>query len=466
MCAVYGLHKVSRTHVLLSLSAVIHYLWIYAVISPAAQSFQKQNGNRYVGFSQQDSGLGGSYLQNQLRRSSVSPGSAQSSSLNTETAVSSGYSKGLSSSGYKQTVSQPAQGGYASVRFAQSSSVSKPNWQMSKSNQAKVPKKQSFSLSASIASGSSLSKYSQNRNDLTDISKKRTWPIQQGTPRDSKYLSSSSASVLSPRTSYSFTSASHQSAAQKFPSAAAETAYYGQRGNSPSVKSSSLFSAVAPASQRNPVRMQTSASARARRVSSHRSAKASTPSHLSSPQNGRIGNNPGQTEVGKPYRSKLFPGTGGNAQGSYSRSLPVSNKHSAPVGFQPRSLEKPTNQRLSYKPSYTSTEQIPSSPSSLQASWNSRTSTQGARNLPASGSGGAGTSGQRFAPTRTHSIPQRFGGFAIRRLRDPADQKEESGGKPQQTYMAPSQQTASYKPQVQSVHQASKWKRMRPRQGH
>ncbi len=441
----------------MSLSAAICKLWLYAVVSLAAQSFQRQNGNAYVGLSQPDSGLrrlGGSYLQNQLRQSSVSPGSAWSSSLKTETALSSGYSQGLSTSGHTQSVSQPAQGGYAPVRFVQSSSVSKPNWQINKSNQAtmqNVPKKQFFGLSTAIASGASVSKYSQNQNDLTEYSKKRTWPIQQGTPRASK--------------SYSFNSASHQSAAQKTPSAAETSAYYGQRGHSP-VKSSSLFGAVAPAPQTNSARMQTSASARARRVSSRHSAKASKPSHLSPPQNGRTGNGPVHTEVGNPYRSKLFPVTGGNAQGSYSRSLPASNKQNAPVGFQPRSLERPTNQRLSYKPSYTSTEQIASSTGALQASWNSRTSAQGARNLPASETGGAGTSGQRFAPTRTHSIPKRFGGHAIRRLRDPVDQKEASVRKPQQTNTAPSQQTVSYKPQAQSVHQESKWKRIRPRLGH
>ncbi|XP_056274321.1 uncharacterized protein LOC130196316 [Pseudoliparis swirei] len=42
----------------------------------------------------------------------------------------------------------------------------------------------------------------------------------------------------------------------------------------------------------------------------------------------------------------------------------------------------------------------------------------------------SGTSGQGVAPSTTHQIPQRFGGYAIRRLRGPADQKEVNDGKP------------------------------------
>ncbi|XP_068590397.1 uncharacterized protein [Cebidichthys violaceus] len=54
----------------------------------------------------------------------------------------------------------------------------------------------------------------------------------------------------------------------------------------------------------------------------------------------------------------------------------------------------------------------------------------------------SGTSGQRFAPTRTYKIPQLFGGYAIRRLKEPTDQKEVSVGKPKQAYVAPQQTPA------------------------
>ncbi|XP_037649640.1 probable serine/threonine-protein kinase nek3 [Sebastes umbrosus] len=402
----------------------------------AAQA-QRLNSNTYVGFSHQDGGFGGSYPQNELRQASVSPRSAQSGSFNTETAVSGGYSRGLSSSGYTQHVSQLDKSVYASVGSVQSSSVSKPtNWRkVTLVNAQKMPKKQLFGLSTSIASGSSVSKYNEKR-------------IQQGEPSTSKYLSSSSASLQSPsRESYSFNSASHQSAAQKAPT--------------PST-SSSLFGAGAPPPPHGrPVQTRTSSSALARRVSSRCSSVASKPSTFSSLQNEWIGNDPSQTEAGKPYTSKLFPVNAGNAQGSYKptstshmtssrygQSVPVSDKPSAPAGFQPSRLQTST--------SYTSVEQIPSST-------------------------GTGTSGQRFAPTRTHNIPQRHGGHPIRRLKEP-DQREGSVSKPQQAYVAPlqpyvapqrpatqqayvapKQLAASYKPQAQRVHQETKWKRIRLR---
>ncbi|KAI3358326.1 hypothetical protein L3Q82_014768 [Scortum barcoo] len=380
-----------------------------------AQCFQKQTGNTYVGSNQQDSGLrlGGSYLQNQLRQSGSS-GSAQSSSLSTQTALSSGYSQGLSNSRNTQTVSQLAQSGYPSVRLVQDSLVLKPNWQM-ESNQASiqnVPKKQ-FSLSTAIATGSPV-----KQNNPFDVSKMRTWPVQQGTLRASKYQSSSSASVQTPRKSYSLNSASDQPGALKTLRAAADYS----RGD------------YAP----------------------------SKPSTLSSPLNERAGKGHSQTKVGKPYRSKLFPVTEANAQGSYSQSLQVSGRHIAPARFQPYSLQKPTNWRFSYK--LPSTEQIPSN--SLQTSWNGRTSAQGDGNLLASGSSRAGTSDVQFAPSRTYSIPQHFGGFAIRRLGDPDNQKEAASiRKPHQTYLTPSQQPEPLKPQVQGVYPESKWMRVRPCRG-
>ena len=444
MYAVCGLNKVSRAQrCQCPFSNVIHGLCVNGLVSLAAQSSLRQNSNAYVGFSQQQSGQGGlasNYPQNQLRLAS-----AQSRSFNTDPAASSSrFSQVYSSGSDTNPYSQPAQRGHSSVRLAQSSSLSKPNWRPAKSNHANaqtVPKN-SFGLSTSIASGSSVSKY-KKRNDVTNVSKKRTWPVQQGTAYVSKYVSSSSAAVQTPRS---------LSAAQKTPSAAATSASYGPRSYVP-VKSSSQFSVGAPALQ-----MQTSATARARRVSSHHSSKASKPSRFSPLQNERRENDPSRTEVGNRYQSKLFQPTGRNVQGS--QSLPASQKQNA-LNLQPRS--------------YTSTR------------------------LPASAGSGTGTSGQRFAPTRTYNIPDRFGGFAIRRLKEPADQKL-SVGKPQQSYtnswqsasllqqqwpappqkqpappqqqqappqqwqahLAPLQKQQAYKPQVQSVHHEAKWKRVRP----
>ncbi|XP_040908482.1 serine-rich adhesin for platelets-like [Toxotes jaculatrix] len=451
-----------------------------------AQSSQRQNGNRYVGFSQQDGGLrrlGGSDSQNQFRQASISLGSDWRSSLNPRTAVSSGYNQGLSSSSYTHGVSQPAQSGYSSVRLVQSSSVSKPNWRVKNTeevNVQKVPKKQFLGLSTSIASGSSVSRHSQNQNDVSDIGKRRTWPVQQGTQSTGQYLSGTPASVQRPSTERdSFSSASHQAAAQKHPSAAAKPrAYYGQRGFSQSKKSSSLFSAGESQAQ-----MQTSVSVPARRVSSHRGTAASKPSLVSFTQNDRTRNDPPKTEAGKVYRSKLFPVTGGSAEGSYrptshmasrhathTQSLPAPYKQNAPVSFEPRSLKMATSQRFNNK--HTSAEQAPSSASSVQAPWDSRNPAQGARNLPTSrssssrSSSGVGTSPQRFAPSRIHNIPQSFGGYAIRRLKEPVDQKEVGVQKPQEAYTSPPRQAASHQSQGQGVHQKSKWTRIKLHQGY
>ncbi|TNN75422.1 hypothetical protein EYF80_014234 [Liparis tanakae] len=107
-------------------------------------------------------------------------------------------------------------------------------------------------------------------------------------------------------------------------------------------------------------------------------------------------------------------------------------------------------------------------------------------------------SGQSFVPSTTHRIPQSYGGYAIRRLRDPADQKDVNVGQPplhraivasrrpsslrkqayvtlrhqsllqkrpyrrpfvQQAYMAPQLSSASYKQPVQSVNPEAKWRR-------
>ncbi|XP_039976960.1 serine/arginine repetitive matrix protein 2-like [Xiphias gladius] len=392
---------------------------------------------------QQDNGLrrlDSSYPQNQFRQASISLGSAQSSSLHPETAVGSGYNQGLSRSSYTQTVSRPAQSGYASAGLIQSSLVSKPNREtMKRVNVQKVPNN-SFGLSTSIASGSSVSLYSQSQNEHT-ISKGKTWPVQQGTQRAGQYLSSSSASVQSP----SRERASDKSAPR-------------------AMKSSSLFSAVAHVPMGDSVQRPTLARAPARRVSSHRSAGASKRSRFSS-----------QTLAGQPYQNKLFPVNGENAQGSYkptsnmassharyTQSLPAHYKQN-PASFEPHSLKMPTSQ-FTYKPGFSSTEQIPSSESSVQALWN-RNWAQGTQNAAASGSSRAGTSSQRFAPTRTHNIPKSFGGFAIRRLRGPDAQKKAGIQKPRETYTLPPRQTAPYEPKDPSVHQASKWKRIRLYQG-
>ncbi|KAK9526185.1 hypothetical protein VZT92_014899 [Zoarces viviparus] len=417
------------------------------------QQSRGQNSNTDVGFLQKGRGFGCSDPQNQLRQASGSRGSAQSSRFNTE--VSSGYSQRVPSSAYTQGVSQPARSGYPSVRLVQSSLKSKPNWPKTRLSHGNVQKRPNdFDLSTNIASGSSLSKYAQSL-----LRKKRTWSVQQGPPSTRNYRLSGSESIQSPRESYAIKPASHQSAAQK---------------------ASSLSSTGAAEPHRIPARTRTSASASATRVSSGRTSVASKPSYFPARQNVITRNNPSQTETGNQYPSKPVPVNAGNAQGtykpasashmasshqSYSPSLPLANKHSAPAGFHSSSGKTLT--------SYTSTEQVPSSTTSLQTSWNNRNPAQGACNLSASGTRSVGTSGQSFAPTRIHHIPQCFGGYAIIRLTEPADQKEVSVGNPkqpsvapqrpsdqQQPSAAPQRPAAFYKPQVQSVHPEAKWIRI------
>lgn len=452
MYTVFGLHKVSRTEmgywVLMVFTTCGFILFPQSL---AAESSQAQSGKRYVGFSQQDSGLrrqlsaGSSYPQNQLRHAL-----AQSSSFNRDIAESSSsssssYGQRLSKSGYTQALSQPAQS--ASVRMVKSNLLLNRNWQGKDLNKMKakdVPKRTFFGLSAAIASGSSVSKYKKTQNDLPDVSEGGTWQVQQETPHASKYPSSGFASTHNPSSKSKL--ASPWSAAQFAPRAAAETpTIYGQRGHTP-MRSSSLFGAD------DPVRMQTSASSPARRVTSHQASRSPASQSKQSFVNG------GYREGYKP------PGTSSmiSARMSYGGSVPVSGKHNA---YEHSRLQKPTSDRLHY----TSTAQIPSNTGSYQASWSSNNAAQGAHGIPSSGNSPSGTSGQRFAPTRTYNIPPRFGGFAIRRLRTPDDQKEEGDRKPQQTfttpqqtYAAPSRQSEFSEQQVQSVHPKAKLMRIRP----
>ncbi|XP_029299261.1 protein FAM186A-like isoform X13 [Cottoperca gobio] len=138
-----------------------------------------------------------------------------------------------------------------------------------------------------------------------------------------------------------------------------------------------------------------------------------------------------------PPRTKTSSSAMGKRVSKEFKSSTFSKPH---AGLQPR------RHKLS------STKQIPSSTNSLQASWNRE------GNLHASGSGSAGTSGKLFAPTKTHNIPQRFGGAIIRRLKNPVNQIM-SVGKPQrkasqQTYVPP-QRKASQQTYVPPQRKAS-----------
>lgn len=303
-----------------------------------------------------------------------------------------------------------------------------------------MPKAQFLNLYTPISSGRSINDYNKNQNGRFN-GKKRTWPVQQDTPHPSKYLFGNTVSVQKPSVS--------QSTAQRPYNSAAKTPVNAQRD-----LSSRLFSAD-PSTETQPF-----ACGLGRRVFSHRHSASFKPSRFPPPQNESPRKNPSQR---KPYQSQLFPVNGGNAQGSYEPSSNVAlscasfsqhppdspYRQNAVVSYELYGLEIPTNQgRLS---------SASTSMSFGQASWKNRNPAQGAHNLPASDSSRVESSAQRFAPTKTYIIPQHFGGSAIRRLKEPADQKEVSVLKPQQTYTVSPQQPASYKPQAHKV----RWFRVR-----
>lgn len=368
--------------------------------------------------------LGVSYPQNQLRQTSLFP--VQGSGLSTETPVNGGYRQGHSTS-YTQTISQPAQ---SSVRIVQSSLLSQPKWQSTNSKSVE-PQKRRFSLSTAVASGGSVSKNIKTKSGLSVMDRQSTWPVQQGTPRTNKYPSSSSTSVQSPREGYSFRSF-QQPVAQK-----SAPPYYGQGGSS-SRRSSTPFSAEVPVPQ------------------SHSARSDKTPARRASPRTSKPLTRNDPKRDGKVYKSKLFRVKDGSTRHQNQPSSPssmVSSPAYEQSGFKPRSLAVPSRQVQSYP----AARQNPSSTNS----WGSRSPGPGASSFPASRSGTERP--KKFAPTRTFNIPEHLGGFAIRRLKEPVNQRETGVQKPQQISTSHQQQTGSYyKTQVQNT----TWRKARLHQGH
>ncbi|XP_071060853.1 uncharacterized protein [Pseudochaenichthys georgianus] len=170
-------------------------------------------------------------------------------------------------------------------------------------------------------------------------------------------------------------------------------------------KSSSLFGAGDPEPNQIPARTKTSSSVRAKLVS-----KTDKPSRPSASKN------PSQTEVVNPY--KLYSGNAGNARRSYKATSMASSYGT--------SLESNVGNGPIFKPR------------SYSTSYDSKSSREG-------------TSGKKLAPTKTHIIPDRFGGYAIRRLKAPGQEKV-SVRKPQQAYQTPIK--AYVAPQRQATNQA------------
>ncbi|XP_068189824.1 uncharacterized protein [Antennarius striatus] len=271
--------------------------------------------------------------------------------------------------------------GYKLVR---SSSSPKPNWGLKETNAQKVSKG-TLDLSANIVGSSSFSQHNRNQNYYTGITRK--FPV-----------------LLSPLSKKETTAERSHSAAVVTPSSG------GQRLHSPK---ESFPSSAVPS---NSVQTQTSATVQGRRVSPHRRTKP----HFSNFLN----------EARELHHSKQASSHQWHAQ-----SLPVYGQNSY-INLQPHGLEKPTRQVLSYKPGSTGGN-------SVQTSWDGRNPTKGAYYPPADGDYGNGTAVQLFAPTKMYSIPEHLGGFAIRRLAEPADRKEVGVTKLQQAFVGPSLQAST-----------------------
>lgn len=360
--------------------------------------------------------LGGSYPQNQFRQASLSTGSAQNRSFDTQTVANSGFSQRFSSSGFTQTVSQPA---LYDVAF----------WQ-----QANVQKKSEprfLHRHTPISSGSSISVYNKRQNGLSNGGQS-TWTVQRGTQRPSN-----GASVHSPsREKYSFTSS--QSTAQK---------PYGSAAKTPGCNVQKSLPSRADA----PTMMQTVSCSLGRRVHSHRHSGAFNPF--------RSRKTPNQQQL---YQSQLSAVNGGNAQGSYK---PPSNMAPNHVSYNQLHLELPYRQNaLSFEPYGLQfpiiQDRLSSSFTGMgygQASWNNKNPAQVAYNLVSEGSR-VDASAQHSAPVSTHVIPQVFGGQVIRRLKRPSPQRV-SVLKPQRTYKTPPLLPVSYRLQTRRT----KWLEVKPR---
>ncbi|XP_056290631.1 uncharacterized protein LOC130206607 [Pseudoliparis swirei] len=166
---------------------------------------------------------------------------------------------------------------------------------------------------------------------------------------------------------------------------------------------------------------------------SRSSYRSSSPASLQSPRGSFKSSAVPETPAssGRKGSSTSTKSSSQSRAGAASRRIPVRTKTSASVAARRVSSRRRT--KLRNKPSPTRavnpSQLVPVSVSNLPSSWTSST----------------GPSGQGFAPSRTYNIPQSFGGFAIRRLKEPADQKEVSVGKPQQVYGA-QQAPAAVKP--------------------
>ncbi|XP_029918790.1 uncharacterized protein LOC115367258 isoform X2 [Myripristis murdjan] len=328
---------------------------------------------------------------------------------------------------------------------------------------------------------------------------KGTWPVQSSTLRTGQYLSSP---VQSPsRESYSFTSASHQPVGQSSSTATKTPAYYGQSSamlfkeqsagffpsNGDSRQPPRLFTRGTHVPKQDYSQLKSSASSPARRVSLRRTNFEALKAAPRAPDQSESTDsyNPSYSQGIKAYRSLLFSANGGgNVQGepnfipravksssfSHGQPAPAYSQNTPSSLLQQHSVQMPiTRGHVRYQPSYTSTAEkhIPNSVGSPKVLWNTRTTTQEAHNLPASGSGqtqygGTETSGPRFAPTVVHKIPKPYGGFPIRRLRDPVESiADVKRPQPTQlTYTAPPQQRVSSTQKAQD-HKKSKWTKIR-----
>ncbi|XP_035849308.1 uncharacterized protein LOC116035939 isoform X2 [Sander lucioperca] len=193
------------------------------------------------------------------------------------------------------------------------------------------------------------------------------------------------------------------------------------------IKSSSLFGTDVQTPHRSPIRTKTSASAHGKRVSPRHGSKTSK----------RFSSSPNKITGLNSENEASIPNQGNRFSVSNMVSSNDLSKRGAQAAFLPRSIKT--------------------------------------------------TESQHYAPTITYNIPYQYGGFAIRRLKEP-DLTPQSYVAPQhlvalqadvadpqaylapqhtadpQSYLDPQQQSASYKPWVPSGH-VTRWIRVNPHLG-
>lgn len=364
---------------------------------------QIQNGNTYV-----HSSLGSRHPQDEFRQAHV----VQSHPTDAE--ADGTFNQGLPNRQYPHTASGFSHSSYPPFQYFKSS-LANPKRRIVDSSKGNAPQKQAFSLSSSIAGGTSVSKHDSS-DKHTGIG--RTWPYQQGTRRTSQYASGKSDFQSPSRSSYLFPSGSNQPLAWKPHSAA-------KPQQEPSSDMGVQFTGPS-GGVLNPlekfVQKPTSAFARGRRV--NQKVGSRKPWSLPFSQISKTPYNPVAGTLHEHYEQPFPP------------QFALHQPHQVSAYNQNPPLGLP----------HTGTASVPV----LVKNYDSTSGRLGP--------------GQRLAPTKTHNIPSQFGGYAIKRLTDEESDEPVTTPRPVQSYTFPPRQTESFTPRQPRVHHKSKWLRIKSSQ--